>query len=250
DLATNEVYPNTEIELLLIHDGWHTKRFEQFLKFLQELIARLSKRNLLFKPIAHEKDWIRTCAIDETNECLQQTNAHGIPLKTRSRMVDEYGYYTIRHRLGPKLNDVWKEFRSNVSLHADLSKQVREMKTSISTITTGCTGLIELERIARFLQVSSKDSKFEQPDLTAGDVFDLAGEEQLAKYAKLCRDIQAIDSLVLDRETILDQANTAVKTLVATSCGAENFEELCNSFAEMSRCTRTQLEQIRSRDRT
>ncbi|MXX95501.1 MAG: hypothetical protein F4Y65_07450 [Gammaproteobacteria bacterium] len=217
------------------------------MKFLQELIARLSKRNLLFKPIAHEKDWIRTCAIDETNECLQQTDAYGIPLKIRSRMVDEFGYYTIRHRLGPKLNDVWKEFRSNVSLHADLSKQVREMETSISTITTGCTGLIELERIARFLQVRLTDSKFEQSDLNARDVFDLAGEEQLATYAKLCRDIQAIDSLVLDRETMLDQANTAVQTLVATFCGAENFEELCNSFAGISLYARTQLELIRSR---
>ena len=250
DLATKKVYPNAEIEVLLIHDGWHTKRLEQFLKFLQELLARLSKRNLLFKPLAHEKDRIRTCAIDETNECLQQTNTHGIPLKTRSRIVDEYGYYTIRHRLGPQLNDVWKELRSSMSLHADLSTEVREFETSISKITTGCTGLLELERVARFLQVKSTDSKFEQSDLTAGEIFDLAGEERLAEYAKLCGDIQAIVSLVLGCESILDQASTAVKTLVATSCGAESFEELCKSFAEMSLYAQTRLEQIRSLDCT
>jgi len=93
-------------------------------------------------------------------------------------------------------------------------------------------GLADIERTARFLQLT--DADVGQGDLapTASEVFSGAGTESLAQAAAMWRDLQGITRLVGEEGFDAAAAGPRARALVANACGHDDFEALASAVAE------------------
>ena len=109
-------------------------------------------------------------------------------------------------------------------------------------------GLDDVERVARFLQLTSGGAGFDDPAPTAAAVFDsAAGAEPLARAAALWRDLQGITRLVGGEGFDAAAAGPRVRSLVANACGHEDFDALKSAVAETASSASDRIDTLLAR---
>ena len=248
DLASREVYPGIAIDMLLVHDGRQSGRNEGLCRRFREALPELAQDSLLFSPIRPGSNPLPVLPLSElAGHCGSAASAE-IPLLTRSRCVFECGDSEIGRRFGDARRKILAECGADESLIARLRMPLEDSaEPGVSTFVQMRGGLDDIERAARFLQLTSNGAGLDDPAPTAAAVFSGAGFEPLAQAAAMWQDLQGITSLIAEEGFDAAAAGPKVKSLVATACGQEDFDSLESVVAETASRAASEIDTLHLR---
>lgn len=157
----------------------------------------------------------------------------------------ECGDSDIGQRFLEARRDVLAEVSENATPSAQLHEPAESaIETAVSAYVGMRGGLDDVEKAARFLQLTKAGGNLEDSAPTATAVFTDAGAEPLAQAATLLRDLQGILRLVADEEFDVDAAGLKVRSLVASACGCEDFDALNSKVAEAAARAADQIDSL------
>ena len=225
DLASREVHPGASMDILFVRDGARAAGYEQLCKRLRESLTDLAADSLLFSPIPPESNACRDLRLSEL------ADGAGRPDLTRTRCAFESGDAKIDARLAEVRREILAERAADPSLLAGLRQPSSNgADAGVSSYAGMRGGLLDIERAARFLQLTEGEA---EPQDTAPTAAALLHERPpLAEAAALYRDLQSILRLVGDAGFNARAAHPKVKSLIASACGHEDFEALSSVVCE------------------
>ena len=154
----------------------------------------------------------------------------------------------VGRHFGEARRDVLAECGSNDSLIDRLRAPLeRRAETGVSTYAEMRGGLDDLERAARFLQLTTAGADLEDPAPSAAAVFAAAGNEPLSQAAAMWQDLQGITRLVGEERFDTAAAGPKVKSLVANACGHEDFDALEAAVTETASRAAAHVDTLLSR---
>jgi len=246
DLASREVYPGAAFEILFVHDGSQAGGYEQLCKRFRESLTSLAEDSLLFSPIPRESNACPALPLSDSAGAYGTVAVNGVPGLTRARCVFEAGDAGIGTRFAEVRREVLSECATNDSLIANLCKPASNgAGTGVSAYVGMRGGLEDIERAARFLQLTKGEAGLEDSAPTAATV--LREWEPLAQAAALWRDLQGILRLIGEEEFDAATARPRIKSLVAGACGHEDFDALTATVAETASRAAAEIETLLAR---
>ena len=248
DLASREVYPGIAIDMLLVHDGRQSGRNESLCRRFRDALTDLAQDSLLFSPIRPGSNPLPVLPLSElAGHCGSAASAE-IPPLTRSRCVFECGDSEIGRRFGEARREVLAECGADESLIARLRMPLEDSADpGVSTFVQMRGGLDDIERAARFLQLTSNGAGLDDPAPTAAAVFSGAGFGPLAQAAAMWQDLQGITSLIAEEGFDAAAAGPKAKSLVANACGQEDFDALESVVAETASRAASEIDTLHLR---
>ena len=248
DLASREAYPGVAIDMLFVHDGRRTGENERLCRRFRKTLTALARDSLLFSPVSPQSEALFALPLSELAERCSDHAPGGIPPLTRARCVYECGDSDIGRRFAEARREVLAEFGANDSLIARLREPVEyPAETGVSAYARMRGGLDEVERAARFLQLTNAEAGLDDPAPTAAALLAAAGAEPLAQAAALWRDLQGITQLIGKEGFDVAAAGPKAKALVANACGQENFAALQSAVTEAASRAATRIDTLLSR---
>ena len=248
DLASREAHPGAAIDLLFVHDGWKSSEVERLCRRFRETLTDLARDSLLFSPLPHATASLPAVQLSELAERGEFMTSGDSPVLTRARCVFEHGDSEIGRGFDEARREVLATYGAKESLVARLREATEDpAEPGVSNYARTRGGLDDVERAARFLQLTSGDAGLDDPAPTAQAVFDAAGAEPLAQAAALWRDLLGITRLVGEEGFDATAAGPKVKALVATACGHEDFDALNTAVAETASRAAARIDTLLSR---
>ena len=233
DLASRDAYPGVSIDMLFVHDGRESGENERLCRRFAKSLTALSRDSLLFSPVSPRSKAFLALPLSELAEHCRESSTCGIPALTRARCVFECGDSEIGRRFAEARSKVLAACGTDESLIARLrALQEAPAATGVSTYARMRGGLDDVERAARFLQLTNADAALDDPAPTAAAVLDTAGAEDLAQAAAMWRDLQGITRLIGEEGFDAAEAGPRVRSLVASACGHENFDALTSAVTD------------------
>ena len=248
DLASREAYPGVAINMLFVHDGGQFGENRRLFRGFRKALTDLAQDSLLFSPIPSDSDSLLVLPLSELAEHCRNLPPGEIPVLARARSVLECHDYKIGRRFGQARREILAEFGANESRVAGL-RGLRDapVEAGVSTYFHMRGGLDDVERAARFLQLTSGGVGLDDPAPTAAEVFGAAGAKSLAEAAAAWRDLQGIMRLIGEEGFDATAAGPKVKSLVATACGHEDFAALESAVAETASRASAEADSLLSR---
>ena len=248
DLASREAYPGVSIDMLFVHDGERSGETERLCRRFRETLTDLARDSLLFSPTPRGANTLPALALSDLSAHFGNSAAGEIPVLTRARSVFESGDSEISRRFGEARLEVLAQWGGNEALIAGLRKPPEgPAETGVSTYARMSGGLYDVERAARFLQLTNAAAGLDDPAPTAAAVFDAAGAKHLAQATALWRDLQGITRLVIEEGSDAAAAGPKVRSLVAHACGHEDFDALKIAVAETASRAAARIDTLVSR---
>ena len=246
NLASREVYPGATLEILFVHDGSRADGYEQLCKRFRESLTHLAEDSLLLSPIPRESNACPALPLSDSTGAYGTVAVNGVPSLTRARCVFEAGDAGIGIRFAEVRREVLSECATNDSLIANLCKPASNgAGTGVSAYVGMRGGLEDIERAARFLQLTKGEAGLEDSAPTAATV--LRECEPLAHAAALWRDLQGILRLIGEEEFDAATARPRIKSLIAGVCGHEDFDALTAAVAETASRAAAEIETLLAR---
>ena len=144
--------------------------------------------------------------------------------------------------------DTLAECGANAALMARLREPLEDpVEPGVSAYAHMRGGMDDVERAARFLQLTSAGNGFDDPAPAAAAVLNGAGAEPLAQAAAMWRDLQGITSLIGEEGFDITAAGPKVKSLVANACGQEDFDALESAVIETASRAAAEIDTLLSR---
>ena len=233
DLASREAHPGAAIDMLFVHDGWKSGDIERLCRRFRETLTDLARDSLLFSPIPHDAESLPAVPLSELAERSELMMSGDSPVLTRARCLFEHGDSEIGRHFGEARREILAEWGADESLVARLGEAAEDPgEPGVSNYRRMRGGLDDVERAARFLQVTKANAGLDDAAPTAQAVFDAAGDEQLAQAAALWRDVRGITRLIGEEGFDATAAGPKVQALVANACGHADFDALNSAVAE------------------
>ena len=248
DLASREVHPGAPVEMLFVHDGDRFGDSQRLFERFRKSLAELAEDNLLFSPHpAGPKSPVAVPLADLAERCRGMVS-DGVPALTRARCVFECGDSEV----GLRFDEARQVFLRNFMEQGSATDRLRELpetgaEVGVATFERMRGGLADVEKAARFLQLTGAEATFEDPAPSAVALFEAVGNGQLAHAAAMWRDLQGILHLIGDGEFDPASASRTVRSTVAIACGHENFDALASSVAEVAARANSQIDTLLSR---
>ena len=248
DLASREVFPGVPVELLFVHDGELPRDKRRLFGRFRKSLAELAAGNLLFSPMPAGS---RLPAAVPFAELAEQSNlmvSDGVPVLAKARCIFECGDTEVGRRFGEARSDILRNFMKKESA-GDRLRQLPEtdVDVGVATFARMRGGLADVERAARFMQVTGNQAAFDDPAPSATAVFEAVGNEQLAHAAAMWRDLQGILCLIGGSGFDPAIASATVRMTVATACGHEDFHALASSVADVAAEATSEIDMLLSR---
>ncbi len=248
DLASREAYPGVRIDTLFVHDGWRLSEGERLCRRFRQALTDLSQDSLLFSPIRRDAGSLLALPLAELAERCGSAASGEIPALTRARCVFECGDSEIGRRFGEARRAALAACGANESLMDRLRKALEDpADPGVSRYARMRGGLDDVERAARFLQLTGAGAGVDDPAPTARSVLDGAGAEPPARAAAMWRDLQGITALIGDEGFDATSAGPKVKSLVATACGHDDFDALESAVADTASRAAAEIDMLRAR---
>ena len=243
DVANGEAPPGAELEVVFVYAGGPPKARESLCRSFFEGLRDLSRNNLLFAPIAHDRPSGPVRSLDEFSE--HHRNA-GTPAElldlTRARCVFTSGDTDMARRFDEARQDVLVHGAARDGLVEELRKPAGGAPApGLLSIEDMRGGLRDIERAARYLQVVNAADASATAAPGAAFVFTAAGEcglmahdaaERLAEAAAMWRKLRGIVRLVADDDFAVETAGPKVEAVIARACGLNGFEDLTTTVRE------------------
>ena len=220
DLASQEVHPGAPVEMLFVHDGWRPGEHRRLSRRLRQAIADMAKDSLLFSPVEPDSNSLLVVPLSELAQQCRKVTSRGIPAVTRARCVFKSGGSEISHSFDQARREALAEFGSTESLIARL-RQAPEIpaELGVSTYVRARGGLDDVERAARFLQLTNGGSDVYGAAPSAEAVFNASGADALAQAAVTWRDLQGITRLVERKDLIRPRPGRRFNLLLRALAG-------------------------------
>ncbi len=248
DLASREVYPGVAIDMLFVHAGGRIGDNERLCRQFRETLADLARDSLLFSPIAPDPNPLAALPLSELAGHCGSPASGTIPVLTRARCVFECGDSDIGRRFDEARRDALADCGRNESLTGEpLEPRKDAAETGVSAYADMRGGLNDVERAARFLQLTNGGAGLDDPAPPAVGVLHGAGAEPLAQAASLWRDLQGITRLIGEEGFDVTAAGPKVHSLVASACGHADFEALKAAVAETASRAAAEIDTLLSR---
>ena len=248
DLASREVYPGVAIDTLFVYDGRRSGENERLCRRFRQSLSDLARDSLLFSPVRPGSNSLLALPLSELTGHVGSPASGAVPVLTRARCVFECGDSEIGRRFGELRRDALAECGANASLVARLRKPLEDpAEPGVAAYAHMRGGLDDVERAARFLQLTSSGNGLDDPAPTAAAVFHGAGARPLAQAAALWRDLQGITSLIGEEGFDITAAGPKVKSLVANACGQEDFDALESAVTETASRAAAEIDTLHSR---
>ena len=244
DLSCGETTLGAELDVLFLYDGGAPPEHYQTLcqHFLAALRA-LSHDNLLFSPIPSDRmeRAVRSLAdfADYHHRAGLTSELHEL---LRSRCVFTTGDAGLAKRFEETRRDILVNSAARDTLITDLHHAAGNVpEPGLQSIRDMRGGLWDVERAARFLQLSHA---YAVPDISASDtasVFRIAGDHELmpddaalrlAEAATMWQNLRGIERLISENDNVTETASPVAKTVIARACGAGDFDALCAVIKE------------------
>jgi len=249
DLASRDVYPGVAIEVLFVHDGWRPREFERLCRRFRKALSGLAQDSLLFSPLSPGSNSLLALPLAELAERYGSLASGAAPVLTRARSVLESEGSDIGRRFGEARQEALARCAANASLIDRLREPPEHpsAQTGVSRYAKMRGGLDDVERAARFLQLTTAGAGSEDSAPTAAAVFGAAGNEPLSQAAASWRDLQCIMRLVGEEGFDVAAARPRVRSLVASACGHEDFDALEASVVETAGRAAAHIDTLLSR---
>ena len=233
DLASQEVYPGVEIDMLFVHDGRRSEKNVRICERFRKALNDLSRDNLLFSDILPDSNAIVILPLSDLREYAVNPASGDVPFLTRARCVFESNGSEIGSRFDDERRQILVDYGRDEDFLARMKKQP-EVSTDVgvSAYARMPGGLDAVERAARFLQLAHAGNYIDQSAPSAAAVFNIAGDEPMARAANMWRDLQAAMRLVGDEDFDAEEAGPKVRMLVANACEQEDFDALTAAVVE------------------
>ena len=248
DLASREAYPGVAIDMLFVHDGGRAGENERLCQRFRDMLAELARDSLLFSPIPPDPNALRALPLSGLSEDCMNPASDGISVLTRARCAFECGDSDIGRRFGEARREVLAERAVNESLAARLRETPEDpAETGVSAYAHMPGGLDDVERAARFLQLTNGGAGLDDSAPTAAAVFKAADAEPLARAASMWRNLQGITRLIGEDGFDAAAAKPKAQLLIANACGYEDFDALNSAVAETAPRAAAQINTLLSR---
>ena len=248
DLASREVCPGVAIDMLFVHDGGESGEDERLCRGFRETLTDLARDSLLFSPIAPDSNSLPALPLSKLAEYGGNPGSGAIPVLTRARCVFECGDSDIGRRFDAARREALAERGANESLAGKPRESLEDpAEAGVSTYAHMRGGLDDVERAARFLQLTDGGAGLDDPAPPAVAVLHGAGSEPLAQAASLWRDLQGITRLIGEEGFDATAAGPKVQSLVASACGHADFDALKAAVTETASRAAAEIDTLLSR---
>ncbi len=248
DLASREVHPGVAVGMMFVHDGGMGGEHERLCRGFRETLTDLARDSLLFSPITPDANPLPDLPLAELAEHGGRPASGGIPPLTRARCVFECGDSDIGRRFDEARREVLAGWDGSESLTGrPRERRQAAAEPGVSTYALMRGGLDDVERTARFLQLTNGAAALDHPAPTAAALLHGAGAEPLAQAASLWRDLQGITHLVGGEGFDAAAAGPKVQSLVASACGHEDFDALKTAVTETASRAAAEIDTLLSR---
>ena len=236
DLASRDVAPGVDIEILFTYDGWPAGENENLCKRFRKALAGLSRDSLVFAPMPRgSKACLALPLCDFAEHCRAAAPSGELPDLVRARCVFEAGDSGIGQRFEKARRQILAEDGVRDALIADLRKTPEDApEPGLSSFSDMRGGLHDVERAARFLVLTQTETAQDEPPVGAAAVLSSAGADSLSEAAAVWRDLQGILQLVGGEGFEAEKAGPKVRDFIAGACGADDFNALKAAVAELA----------------
>lgn len=242
DLASKEASFGVELDVVFVYDGGPAEYGEALCRRFNEALGSLSHDNLLFAPVSRSRQEKSIRSLSDFVQRHRTTGSAGELLDlTRARCVFASGDSGIGERFDEARRDILAHGAARDALIAELREAAGAVtEPDLLSIDDPCGGLRDVERAARFLQLTQGVAS-DIPAPNASAVFQAAGErglipdaavKRLAEAAKRSRNLQGILRLVAENNFAVETATPKVKAVIARACGTDDFETLIPAIRE------------------
>lgn len=248
DLASREAFSGVPIKFLIVFDEQQSGMCERLARRSIMCLRALAQDNLLFSQLAANSDTCSVLPLSEVRRHFAESAEQGEIELTRARYIYECGDIELGHRFDDVRRECLKDYCSNDSLLTSLRLIDLNGEELTSLSYAGENGkLMDVDRIARILQLTNPGLELDDPAPTANAVFEHAGYSRLAQIASIWRDLQGIQSFIADEQIDFDHATEDVKTLVSTACGYNDYGELSAAVTDVASEIPGEIESIISK---
>ena len=243
DLASGEASPGAELDVVFVYDGSPSEYYEALCRRFLDALRALSRENLLFAPFPESSDRKPVRSLTDFVERHRTTGSAGELLEmTRARCVFTSGDPGI----GRRFDEARREILANGAARDTLIAELREVaggtpEPGLPTIDDVHGGLRDVERAARFLQLTYAGDVPDDPAPRASSVFKTTGSrglipadvaERLVESAKTWRNLWGILRLVADDGFAIETASPRAKAAIARACGMDDVDALTAAIRE------------------
>ena len=248
DLASREAYPGVAIDMLFVHDGRQSGENDRLCRRFGKLLTTLARDSLLFSPMRTRSSPLPMLPLSALADHCGTPAPGGIPVLTRARCAFACGESEIGRGFAEARGEILAEYGTNHSLIARLLEPLEDpAEAGVSTYARMRGGLDDVERAARFMQLTNAAAGLDDPAPTAAAVLDAAGAEPLAQAAALWRDLQGITRLLGEDGFDAAAAGPKVRSLVADACGHEDFDVLTSAVSDTASRAAARIDTLLSR---
>ncbi len=250
DLASGNARFGNELEVMFLHEGGSTRYQDTLPRRFLETLHSLSRDNLLFTGIRHNRV-PGVCSITDFPKALETAGTGGFCDLICARRVFTDGESGIGERFDQARLDILGHDTTRRAAIAELGEMsTNAAEPGLLTIDHACGGFRDIERAARFLQLSHADTV---PGLLVGDaisVFRMAGErdlipadvaERLVAATTLWRNLRGILHLVAEDGWSIETASSRSKAVIARASGADDFDALADTIRNTATRTTTDI---------
>ena len=243
DLASGEVAPGCELDILFLCAGGPPNHHESLCRELLGALRELSRDNLLLAPAPRDREprTVRSLADFSEYHRSAGTPAELLDL-TRARCVHTSGDDDLSERFERAQQDVLVHGAAREKLIAELREAPGDAPAPGPLAFEDMRGgLRDIERAARFLHVANAADPSDTPAPSAVSLFKAAGEsgrmpheaaERLAEAAVTWRNLRGILRLVADDDLAVETAGPKVEAVIARACGSSDFDALIATVRE------------------
>ncbi len=231
DLASREAHPGVAMDVLLVHGGWRPRDGERLSRRFHDSMRTLGRASLLYSPVPNDSPCCVALPLGDLAMCCSNLASGESPALTRAKCIFEYGDLEFGRLFEEARREAlagWSEDESSREPPANPT----DMGVAAYAKMRG--GLDDVERAARFLQLTDPGAALGDSAPTAAALFAQRGPDALAQAADLWRDLQGVTCLVGDEGFDVATAGSKVKAVIADACGYEDFEALNAAVAEMA----------------
>ena len=248
DLASREAYPGVEVDMLFVHVDRESGEHERLCRSFRKALTDLAQDSLLFSAVPSDSKSILALPLSELAEHFGNSTSGDVPVLTRARCVFEPDGSETGSRFDDARREILAECAANESLLDRLSTRAEDRaETSVPEYNGMRGGLADVERAARFQQLTHASDFLDDPAPTAAAVFDATGAEPLAQAAKTWRDLQGAMRLVGEEGFDAEEAGPKVRSLLANACGQEDYDALASAVAETASRAADQIDTLVTR---
>ncbi len=245
DLASGEAAPGTKLDVLFVYDGGSVEYYEAMCYHFHEGLRAFSHDNLLFAPIPRDGKGTAACSLADFAEHHGSAMSGGLLDLVRARCVFESGDLGIGVRFDKVRHEVLSHDAARITLKCELREAVGVGTSELGLLSIEVMrgGLLEVERAARQVQLTYAD---DVPEILVPDtasVFQTASShglipddvaKRLTEAAGMWRNLHGILQLVAKDGFAVEKATPKVKTVIARSCGMNDFDALADAIPEMA----------------